>query len=121
MLTPKMDEALQRRVELEREIRSAIDAGQIIPYYQPVIDLASGDVVALEALARWEHPTYGLLPPQVLIPIVEGTGTLSQMTYALLRRAVTDAASWPGKLTLSINISPRQFADRWLRRKCSAF
>lgn len=111
---PEMDEGLRRRVELEHEIGSAIDAGHIIPYYQPVIDLRSGDVVALEVLARWEHPTHGLLPPQVLIPVADSTGTISQITYSLLRQAITDAAIWPKDLSLSLNISPRQFVDRWL-------
>ncbi|MGZ9143950.1 MAG: putative bifunctional diguanylate cyclase/phosphodiesterase, partial [Candidatus Binatia bacterium] len=113
----EMDEQLRRRIELEREIAPAIEAGQIVPYYQPLIDLRSGTVVGCEALARWEHPRRGLLPPSILIPIAENTGLISELTYSLLRQAICDAKTWPGELSVSINLSPRQFADVWLAEK----
>jgi diguanylate cyclase (GGDEF)-like protein len=106
-----MDDELRRRMELEREIKSAIHRGEIIPYYQPVVELKSGRLIGFEALARWEHPLHGLLQPQVLIPVAESTGTIGDMTYSLLRQALTDAATWPKELSLSINLSPRQFAE----------
>jgi len=109
-----MDEQLQQRIQLEREIRSAIRTGQIIPYYQSLIDLRTGEVIGFEILARWQHPTRGLLQPAVLIPIAEDTGTISEMTYALLRQAIADASTWPAHFTISINLSPRQFADKLL-------
>ena len=62
----EMDEQLQQRIQLEREINSAIQAGQIIPYYQPLIDLSTGEVLGFEILARWQHPTRGLLQPEIL-------------------------------------------------------
>jgi diguanylate cyclase (GGDEF)-like protein len=110
----EMDEQLQQRIQLEREIRSAIQTGQIIPYYQSLIDLSTGEVIGFEILARWQHPTRGLLQPAVLIPIAEDTGTISEMTYALLRQAIADASTWPAHFTISINLSPRQFADKLL-------
>jgi diguanylate cyclase (GGDEF)-like protein len=109
-----MDEQLQQRIQLEREIRSAIQTGQIVPYYQSLIDLGTAEVLGFEILARWQHPTRGLLQPAVLIPIAEDTGTISEMTYALLRQAIADASTWPAHFIISINLSPRQFADKLL-------
>jgi EAL domain-containing protein (putative c-di-GMP-specific phosphodiesterase class I) len=109
-----MDEELQQRIQLEREIGSAIKTGQIIPYYQSLIDLSTGEVLGFEILARWQHPTKGLLQPAVLIPIAEDTGAIGAMTYALLRQAIADAATWPAHFIISINLSPRQFADKLL-------
>ena len=110
----EMDDQLQQRIQLEREIRSAIQTGQIVPYYQSLIDLRNGEVLGFEVLARWQHPTRGLIQPAILIPIAEDTGTISEMTYALLRQAIADASTWPSHFTISINLSPRQFADKWL-------
>ena len=113
----EMDDQLRQRIELEREIGPAVEAGQIVPYYQPVIDLKSGAVVGCEALARWEHPRRGLLQPSTLIPIAESTGLISELTFSLLNQAIRDAKVWPGELSVSINLSPRQFADGWLAEK----
>jgi diguanylate cyclase (GGDEF)-like protein len=110
----EMDEELQQRIQLERQIRSAIKMGEIVPYYQPLVDLSTNELVGFEVLSRWQHPTRGLLQPSVLIPIAEDTGTISDVTYALLRQAIAHAATWPNHLVLSINLSPRQFADRLL-------
>ncbi len=106
-----MDDALQQRVELEAEIKGAVAAGQIVPYYQPLVDLDSGKTVGFEALARWEHPTRGVLMPDLFIPIAEDTGTIGEMTERLLERAMHDAMSWREELYISINISPRQISD----------
>jgi diguanylate cyclase (GGDEF)-like protein len=106
-----MDEKLQRRVELEGEIKSAIAGGQIVPYYQPVVDLETSKAVGFEVLARWQHPTRGLLLPSVFIPIAEDTGTIAEMTDYLLARAISDAKQWPSHMFVSINVSPRQISD----------
>jgi diguanylate cyclase (GGDEF)-like protein len=106
-----MDERLQQRVELEAEIKGAIEAGQIVPYYQPLVDLETSETVGHEVLARWKHPRRGLLMPDVFIPIAEDTGTIGEMTYALLSQALRDAKTWPQHLYLSINLSPRQISD----------
>ena len=106
-----MDERLQQRVELEAEIKGAVAAGQIVPYYQPLVDLDSSETVGYEVLARWNHPTRGLLMPDTFIPIAEDTGTIGEMTYALLTQAIRDAKTWPQHLYLSINFSPRQISD----------
>jgi len=112
-----MDERLQQRVELEGEIGAAIASGQIVPYYQRIVDLETSETTGFEVLARWEHPTRGLLLPGTFVPIAEDTGTIGEMTYALLERAVNDAKGWPQHISLSINLSPRQISDPCLPQR----
>ena len=112
-----MDEKLQQRVELEGEIKGAIAAGQIVPYYQPVVDLETSKTVGFEVLARWEHPTRGVLLPDLFIPIAEDTGTIAEMTDHLLGRAISDAKQWAPHIFISINVSPRQISDPGLAPK----
>jgi diguanylate cyclase (GGDEF)-like protein len=109
-----MDEQLQERVELEREIGAAIKGGEIIPYYQPLVDLRSGAVLGCEVLARWKHPRRGLLQPAIIIPVAESTGNISELTYALLHQALDDVHTWPGTLFVSLNLSPLSLANSWL-------
>jgi diguanylate cyclase (GGDEF)-like protein len=110
----EMDDQLRQRVELEREIGPAIRTGQTVPYYQPLVDLRTGAVVGCEVLARWEHPRRGLLPPSIFIQVAESTGNISELTYSLLRQAIQDAQTWPGELSLSLNLSPLMVANSWL-------
>ena len=109
-----MDEKLQERVELEGAIGGAIAAGEIVPYYQPVVDLRTSRTVGFEVLARWEHPTRGVLSSNVFVPIAEDTGTIGEMTVKLLERAMSDAKQWPPHIFISINVSPRQISDAGL-------
>ncbi len=115
-----MDDRLRERVQLEREIKGAIARGEIVPYYQPLVDLGTKMVIGYEILARWIHPTKGVLQPTVFIPIAEDTGTIAELTYALLKQAVEDAKDWPDNLSLSLNLSARQFADPWLAQRILA-
>ncbi|MFD0985575.1 putative bifunctional diguanylate cyclase/phosphodiesterase [Methyloligella solikamskensis] len=109
-----MDERLQQRFVLEGEMRGAINSGQIRPYYQPLIDLRTRDVVGYEVLARWHHPEQGLLTADSFIPIAEETGLIGRLTYSLLRRSIQDIGIASDAPYLSINLSPRQFADSLL-------
>ena len=102
------------RARLEGEIGEAIKSGQVVPYYQPLVDLQTGAVIGCEVLARWKHPTHGLLLPWMFIPIAKGTGHISSLTYALLRRATKDAQTWPEPLSMSLNLSPLMVTDNWL-------
>jgi diguanylate cyclase (GGDEF)-like protein len=113
----EMDENLQQRVQLEREIKGAIARGEIVPYYQPLVDLKTERTVGYEVLARWHHPTRGVLEPSLFIPIAEDTGSIADLTCALLARSVSDAKSWPDHIFISINLSPRQFADLLLPQR----
>ncbi len=115
-----MDERLRQRVQLEREVKGAIAKGEIVPYYQPLVDLATQTIIGYEILARWQHPTMGVLAPALFIPIAEDTGSIGDLTYALLAQAVKDAKDWPSHLFLSMNLSPRQFADPGLSQSVLA-
>ncbi len=116
-----MDEQLQQRVELEAEIKGAMAAGQIVPYYQPLVDLDSGKTVGFEVLARWEHPRLGVLMPDLFIPIAEDTGTIGEMTDRLLERAMHDAMSWPEQsLRLDQLLAAADLRSRCWRSESSA-
>ena len=110
---PNMEAELRERILLEREIGSAIKAGQIIPHYQPLVDLHTGAVMGCEILARWKHPTRGLLPPSTFIPVAEATGNISALTFALLRQGIRDAQTWPEPLSISLNWPSAMAADEW--------
>jgi diguanylate cyclase (GGDEF)-like protein len=111
---PEMDAHVERRIQIERELRSAIMADIIEPHYQPLVSLKGGHIIGFEALARWESRTLGRIPPDVFIPIAEETGLIKALGDQLLRRACFDANSWPETFILAFNISPIQLRDRTL-------
>jgi EAL domain-containing protein (putative c-di-GMP-specific phosphodiesterase class I) len=84
------------------------------PWYQPIVDLQTQQVIAFEALARWNHPTLGDIPPDRFIPIAEDCGLIRQLSDRLLRRACMDAVTWPDHVVLSFNISPAQLKEKTL-------
>jgi diguanylate cyclase (GGDEF)-like protein len=114
---PKLDEALRNRVALEVDLRQAIGTDAIVPYYQPLVDLNTGETSGFEMLARWRHPTRGVILPEVFIPLAEDTRLIGVLSLGLIRRAVSDALAWDPRLFLSVNISPEQFSDRDLATK----
>lgn len=111
---PEMDAQVHERDSLERELRAAIGGDTLRPFYQPQIDLKSGKIMGFEALARWTHPTLGEIAPDRFIPIADDCGLIGPLTDDLLRRACTDAMSWPRDTLLSFNISPVQLIDATL-------
>ncbi len=115
-----MDERLQERVQLEREIKGAIARGEIVPYYQPLVDLNTQKTLGYELLARWQHPFRGILLPELFIPIAEDTNCIAELTYSVLTQAVRDTKGLPQDTFLSLNLSPRQFDDPWLSQKLLA-
>ncbi|MCP3397059.1 bifunctional diguanylate cyclase/phosphodiesterase [Bradyrhizobium sp. CCGB20] len=108
---PEMDMHVERRTQIERELRSAITADIIEPYYQPLVSLKGNCIIGFEALARWENRTLGRIPPDVFIPIAEETGLINALGDQLFRRACFDANAWPEAFTLAFNISPIQLRD----------
>jgi diguanylate cyclase (GGDEF)-like protein len=76
------------------EILAALDAGEFVAHYQPIIAVDSGEIVAAEALARWNHPRHGLLPPAAFVPAAEATGTIPGIDRAVLEQACSEAAAW---------------------------
>ena len=93
---------------IERDLRLAIDRGQLDVEYQPFVDRTGKEVLGVEALVRWNRGGTGNVPPSVFVPIAERTGCIDQMGEWVLRRACEDARSWP-KLIVAVNISAIQF------------
>jgi diguanylate cyclase (GGDEF)-like protein len=109
---PEMDALVERRMQIERELRSAIAANAIVPHYQPLVSLDGGNrIVGFEVLARWKSENLGYIGPDVFIPIAEEIGLISLMSQHLFRRACLDAMEWPSTFTLAFNISPIQLRD----------
>jgi diguanylate cyclase (GGDEF)-like protein len=99
---------LMRRVEVEHDLREALDDRCFEPYFQPVVDLAQGGrAVAWEALARWPHPRRGMILPAAFIGLAEETGLIVALGEQILRRACAAAARWP-EGNVAVNVSPRQ-------------
>ncbi len=96
---------------LRKALPAAIARGEIVPFYQPIVDLDTSMVAGLEVLARWNHPTRGLLLPRLFIDLAEAEGQLSELTLSLLRQVVLDAAEWPDTLFFAFNVSPSQLRD----------
>ncbi len=96
--------ALERAV-IEQALRKAVAEGALEPHFQPIVDLATGQLTGFESLARWNDPQLGLLSPAVFVPIAEQIGITEQLTKSLLRKAAAVAAGWPSHLTLSFNLS----------------
>jgi EAL domain-containing protein (putative c-di-GMP-specific phosphodiesterase class I) len=115
---PGMHIAAMERLRLEMDLRRAIERDQLLLYYQPVVSLSSGGVVAVEALIRWQHPERGLIPPLDFIPIAERTGLIGEIGRWVLARACQQLKRWEedfgGRAPESvwINVSPKQFAQR---------
>ena len=112
-----MERELVARNAIEAGLRDGIPAGEFVPYYEQQIDLTSGKLHGFEVLARWEHPTRGLIAPDAFIPIAEECGLLGALSMAVMRRAFEEARDWDPSLTLSVNISPSQLKDPWLAQK----
>lgn len=96
------------------ELRKALEADEIVAYFQPLVELRTGLLTGFEALARWRHPVHGSIPPDVFIPLAEDTGLINPLTRNLLRRAFMAAAPLPEDLSLSFNISAIQFHNEAL-------
>ncbi|MGZ5866286.1 MAG: putative bifunctional diguanylate cyclase/phosphodiesterase [Xanthobacteraceae bacterium] len=111
MFAPSMAAALHQRREIENDLREACHSGRLFLNYQPIVSVDNGRVVSCEALMRWKHPTKGLIPPDVFIPIAEQTGLIAQMGAWVIQQACMDAVNWPDEITVSVNISAFQFKD----------
>jgi diguanylate cyclase (GGDEF)-like protein len=109
MFEPGMDTKLQARRMLELDLRRAVMSQEFELHYQPLVDVASGEVTALEALVRWRHPERGLVPPNDFIPLAEETGLIGPIGAWVLEQACMDAAQWPTDKPVAVNISAAQF------------
>ena len=107
----ELEREIADRLKLEEDIRTGIKAGEFVPFFQPLVDLNSRQIIGFEALARWLSPTRGLVEAEVFIETAERTGLISPLTLAVLEQALKEARDWPSNLRLAVNVSPVQFRD----------
>jgi diguanylate cyclase (GGDEF)-like protein len=107
----KMERDLSSRLKLEEDIRRGIESGEFVPFFQPLIDLATRDLVGFEALARWRSRSRGLLEPESFIEPAEKTGLIGPLTMSIMEQALREARGWPAHLKIAVNVSPIQFRD----------
>jgi len=110
----EMDARIQARRRLELDLRQALTERQFEVHYQPLVSVQTGAVNGAEALARWRHPTRGMVAPAEFIPVAEETGLISSLGLWVLDRACTDAMTWPDYVKVAVNLSAEQFKTRRL-------
>ncbi|HEY3467836.1 MAG TPA: EAL domain-containing protein, partial [Amycolatopsis sp.] len=107
-------ERMQRRLRMEQDLRDAVQDGQLWPAYQPVVDLRTGEMVAVEALLRWTHPRHGPISPAEFIPLAEESDLINVIGKEMLRATTRELATRRAAgldLTLKVNLSARQLDD----------
>jgi diguanylate cyclase (GGDEF)-like protein len=115
LFDPEMNARAKARLELETDLRHALERDELRVEYQPEVDLATGAVVGVEALLRWQHPRRGLLAPDEFIPLAEETGLILSVGEWVFREACRQARAWQAQapeappLLLSVNLSAREF------------
>ncbi|MBD1877856.1 bifunctional diguanylate cyclase/phosphodiesterase [Coleofasciculus sp. FACHB-T130] len=111
--SPEVNAQLQERLVLENELHGAVERNEMVVYYQPLIDLHTRKITAMEALVRWQHPTLGLVSPAKFIPIAEANGSIVQIGEWVLRTACAQTRAWQlagfPPIRISVNLSARQF------------
>jgi diguanylate cyclase (GGDEF)-like protein len=103
------------KLALTAELRSAVEGERIVVWYQPELDFATGDVTAVEALVRWEHPRLGTLPPSAFVRIAEQTNLIKPLTRRVIDVALSQVADWRAvglDIAVAVNISPQVLVDR---------
>ncbi len=123
--TPDLQQESRERFELTRDLHEAMTSAQFVLHYQPVIDLATGEIVKAEALIRWQHPQRGMVSPMQFIPLAESSGLIHALGNWVFEEALRVGRSWQQQygrmIQIGINVSPVQFtADEfphhWLRQ-----
>jgi diguanylate cyclase (GGDEF)-like protein len=109
-----MESANPRRLALVGDLRRALERDELVVHYQPKVVVETGEITGVEALVRWQHPSWGLLPPDEFIPMAEATGLIVPLTTYVLRSALKAASEWhtDGKrLGVAVNLSVRGLLD----------
>lgn len=104
-----LNDSFQRRRLMELDLREAIETGNVDVFYQPVIEVGSGKIIACEALARWNWRGHGLVLPCEFIPLAEETGLIFALGEVVLRKACRAVLGWPPDIDVAVNLSARQF------------
>jgi EAL domain-containing protein (putative c-di-GMP-specific phosphodiesterase class I) len=116
IFAPEMQTAVRDRLELEMDLRAALDLDQYFLVYQPIFDLRSGNITGVEALLRWSHPERGIVQPNDFIPLLEETGLIVDVGSWVLSEACRQTAVWHSlghTIDISVNVSARQMeSDR---------
>jgi diguanylate cyclase (GGDEF)-like protein/PAS domain S-box-containing protein len=109
----------RERLEIEKELRTALSNNELEVYYQPKLDLHKGLITSYEALVRWRHPVRGLISPDEFVAIAEENGLISDLGFYVLNAACEQTKAWQdqglGELSVSVNLSPRQLLDPALK------
>jgi diguanylate cyclase (GGDEF)-like protein/PAS domain S-box-containing protein len=112
---PEMNEHSLERVQMETRLRRALELSELQLYYQPIVNVKTGDILGAEALIRWNNPAMGLVSPDKFIPLAEETGLIIPIGEWVLQTACYDISTWREAtgidLTIAVNVSPRQFRD----------
>jgi diguanylate cyclase (GGDEF)-like protein len=111
---PTMQAALMARVALERDLHLALERGEFVLHYQPIVNLSTGRIEKVEALVRWQHPTRGLLPPGAFISLAEETGLIVPLGRWVLNAACRQARSWQlagTPVAMAVNLTAREFQN----------
>ena len=111
---PAMEAWANRRRSLEVGLRSAVGNGEIEVVFQPLVDLRKGTIAACEALARWNSPEWGYVPPTEFIPVAEASGLIESIGQCVMREALKQARTWPEDTVVAVNLSPVQFKSQRL-------
>jgi diguanylate cyclase (GGDEF)-like protein len=112
-----MERALIAHGEIEQGIRFGLEHGQFVPYFEPQVDLATGEVIGFEMLARWNHALSGVIGADIFIPVAEEIGLIGRLSEQVISAALREAVEWDPAMTISVNISPSQLADGWLAER----
>ena len=108
---PAMDDVARERRQVEADLRTALQRGEIHVEYQPLADASTKKIVSFEALARWDHPRLGRIAPAMFIPIAEESGIMPALGRFVLETAIKEAATWSPELKIGVNLSPAQMED----------
>ena len=107
-----MDEAFRSRQLMKADLRAAIETGSLRVVYQPIVSTATMRIGSCEALCRWEHRELGPISPAVFIPLAEEMGIISEISHFVLQTACAECAQWPEQITVSVNLSAKDFRNR---------
>jgi diguanylate cyclase (GGDEF)-like protein/PAS domain S-box-containing protein len=120
----EMSTAGVERLELESDLHRALERGELLLHYQPQVDLRDGRIIGAEALARWQHPDRGVIPPAIFIPLAEDIGLIGAIGEWALNTACTDAKAWQmaglPPLRMAVNVSGRQIGNDYIVEKVAA-
>lgn len=112
---PELNEKIVERLSLENALRHGLERNELVVHYQPQLNLRTGRITGFEALARWQHPKWGLVPPDRFIPVAEETGQIVPLGRVVLLKACRQAKAWRDAgydVTMAVNVSARELMEK---------